>query len=198
MGTPSPALRFRARIAITGINPYVLVDARRASRLRKNWRKPMPVTVQVNGKPDAPWRINMMPRGDGSFFLYLAGIVRKASGTGVGDLVTVLVRFDGSYKGGPAHPMPSWFAAPLKQNRRARAGWEQLSPSRQKEILRYFAGLKSADAQARNLKRALHVLAGGRARFMARDWNSDKADSAPLKPRAAPPSRRSRRRPLSE
>jgi len=189
------ALRFRVRIEITGINPYVLVDARRASRLRKNWRKPMPVLVQVNGKPDAPWRINMMPRGDGSFFLYLAGVVRKASGTAVGDVVTILVRFDGAYKGGPARPMPRWFAGPLARNRRATAGWERLSPSRQKEIIRYFAALKSPAAQARNVKQALHVLAGGKARFMARDWNSEERRDkrAPLKRRAASRSRRSGR-----
>jgi hypothetical protein len=70
-------LRFRAQIEINKINPYVLVDARRAARLQKNWRKPMPVCIQVNGKPDQPWRINMMPIGDGSFYLYLHGTVRK-------------------------------------------------------------------------------------------------------------------------
>jgi len=48
-----------------------------------------------------------------------------------------------------------------------------LIPSRQKEILRYFAGLKSAEAQERNLQRAIHVLSGGKARFMARSWNED-------------------------
>jgi hypothetical protein len=66
-------LRFRAQIEINKINPYVLVDARRAARLQKSWRKPMPVCIQVNGKPDQPWRINMMPIGDGSFYLYLHG-----------------------------------------------------------------------------------------------------------------------------
>ena len=44
-------------------------------------------------------------------------------------------------------------------------------PSRQKEVLRYLTRLKSEDARARNLEKALHVLAGGKARFMARAWN---------------------------
>jgi hypothetical protein len=47
-----------------------------------------------------------------------------------------------------------------------------LPPSRQKEILRYLAKLKSPQAQFRNKERALHVLAGGEARFMARSWNT--------------------------
>jgi uncharacterized protein YdeI (YjbR/CyaY-like superfamily) len=46
-----------------------------------------------------------------------------------------------------------------------------LPPSRQKEILRYFARLKSEDARGRNLEKALHVLSGGKARFMARAWS---------------------------
>ena len=72
---------------------------------------------------------------------------------------------------GPAGPMPFWFAQKLEANHAAKRGWEALSPSRQKEILRYFAGLKSLAAQERNTERALLVLAGGKARFMARSWN---------------------------
>jgi hypothetical protein len=168
-------LRFRSRIAINGINPYVLVRASQAARLKRNWRRPMPVRVQVNGKPDPPWRINLMPIGNGDFFLYLHGHVREASGTGVGDVVSIALAFDDDYKGGPAHPMPRWFGRALDRNPKARKGWANLTPSRQKEILRYFAGLKSPAARERNLRRALHVLAGGKARFMARDWNADRS-----------------------
>jgi hypothetical protein len=165
------ALRFRATIQINGINPYVLIDPRQALRLRSDWRKPMPVRVRINGKPEVPWRINLMPRGDGSFYLYLAGVVRKASGTGVGDRVSVSVEFDAEYRNGPMHPMPRWFSARLRGNAAARAGWRRLPPSRQKEILRYFAGLKSEEARERNAERAVRVLAGARERFMAREWN---------------------------
>ncbi|HTZ80588.1 MAG TPA: YdeI/OmpD-associated family protein [Stellaceae bacterium] len=164
-------LRFRARIEINDINPYVRIDARRAARLQKGWRRPMPVRVQVNGKPDEPWRINLMPIGDGSFYLYLHGTVRKASGTKVGDLVHLEVRFDGAYRSGPAHPMPALFGDGLRRCPRAKRGWDALSPSRQKEILRYFAGLKSTEARQRNAEKALHVLAGGKARWMGRSWN---------------------------
>jgi hypothetical protein len=165
-------LRFRSRIEINNINPYVLVDANRAARLKKNWRRPMPVRIQVNGKPDTPWRINLMPVGNGTFYLYLHGLVRKAAGADVGDVVGLAIQFDDEYKGGPAHPMPSWFGNELDRNPAAKQGWDDLTPSRQKEILRYFAGLRSPQAQQRNVQRALHVLAGGKARFMARSWNA--------------------------
>jgi len=169
----TPLLRFRAKIEINGINPFVAVDAACATRLKPGWRKPLPVQVQVNGEPEPPWRINLMPRGDGSFYLYLHEQVRDASGTKVGDVVDVGIRFDEDYRAGPAHPMPRWFGEALERNDRAREGWHALPPSRKKEILRYFAGLKSQEAQARNLAQVLHVLAGGKARFMARDWNAD-------------------------
>jgi hypothetical protein len=164
-------LNFRALIEIRGINPYVAVRADRAARLKPDWRGPMPVCVQINGMPETPWRINLMPAGDGSYFLYLDNTVRKASATKVGDLVRLALDFDDDYRGGPADPMPRWFSTALNRNTPAKKGWTALPPSRRKEILRYFARLKSEEARARNLEKALHVLAGGKARFMARAWS---------------------------
>lgn len=163
-------VRFRARMSIRGVNPYVVVSAARAARLQPGWRKPMPVEVRIDGEPRAWWRINLMPQGDGDFLLYLSAEVREASGTQVGDVVTAEVRFDASYRNGPQHPMPDAFRAGLAKSRAATKAWAALPPSRQKELLRHFAKLKSADALARNLDRALHVLAGHDARFMGRRW----------------------------
>jgi Bacteriocin-protection, YdeI or OmpD-Associated/Domain of unknown function (DUF1905) len=164
-------LRFKSLIEIRDGNPYVLVSAARARRIKSGWRKPLPVLLQINGQPEAPWRINMMPTGCGEFYLYLHGDVRKASRTKVGDTVTVEVRFDAAYKNGPMHPMPSWFRNPLAKNRLAKKAWDALIPSRQKEILRYFSWLKSPAARTRNVERALQVLSGKKGRFMARSWN---------------------------
>jgi hypothetical protein len=165
------SLRFRSVIEIQKINPYVLVSERHAARIRKGWRKPLPVRIRVNGKPEKPWRINMMPVGDGTFYLYLHGEVRQASNTKVGDTVTVELEFDDGYRGGPAHPMPAGFKSALDRNRTALQTWTAFTPSLKKEFLRYFARLKSSDAQLRNIRRALHVLSGGKARFLGRAWN---------------------------
>lgn len=166
------ALRFPADIRIRGVNPYVAVSEHRAGQLRKDWRRPMPVLVRVNGKPARkPWRINMMPAGDGSFYLYLHNSVREASGTGVGDRVIVELEFDGAYRNGPQHAMPRWFSAALRAEPRAKLNWSKLTPSRRKEILRYLAGLKSDEARQRNLSRAMAVLSGAPGRFMARSWS---------------------------
>jgi hypothetical protein len=165
-------MKFHAIIQIDKINPFVLVAAGRAKRLKSGWKKPMPVLVQVNGEPNPPWRINMMPVGDGSFYLYLHGAVRKASATKVGDRVEISVTFDENYRGGPMHRMPSEFAERLSSEPKAQAGWVRLPPSRKKEILRYLAALKSDEARARNVTRAIRVLSGSRERFLARDWNA--------------------------
>jgi hypothetical protein len=153
------SLYFSAIMEIYNGNPYVPVSAERVQTLQAGWRKPMPVLVQINGQPDKPWHINMMPTGNGSFYLYLHGDVRKASDTGVGDRVTVDVSFDEQYQGGPMHPMPSWLHDALRAQPQAKRAWDKLIPSRQKEILRYFAALKSDEARARNLERSCRFFA---------------------------------------
>lgn len=168
-------VRFTAIIRIRGINPYVEVSARRAGRLQEGWRKPMPVWVRIDGKPERkPWRINMMPTGKGSFYLYLHNSVREAAGTRVGDRVQVELDFDRTYRNGPLHPMPRWFSAALRSAPRARLNWSRLTPSRRKEVLRYLARLKSEEARQRNLARAITVLSGTAGRFMARSWSDGK------------------------
>lgn len=165
-------LSFTAIIKIRGINPYIDVTSEQAALLQPNWRKPMPVLIQIKGSPDKSWRINMMPAGNGSFYLYLHEKIRKASGTGVGDPVIISLEFDTEYKNGPQHPAPKWFTDALENNVQAKKNWKNLPPSRQKEILRHFASLKSDEAKNRNLEKAIYVLSGHPGRFMARSWEN--------------------------
>ena len=104
--------------------------------------------------------------------------MRKASGTQVGDRVEISLSFDADYRSGPAHPMPAELTRRLGRLPTARKAWDALAPSEKKEVLRYLARLKSAEAQTRNIERATRVLSGARERFLGRTWN------------AAPPRRR--------
>lgn len=167
-------MKFSAKIEIYNGNPYVLVSEDRAQKLKRGWKKPMPVLVQINGQPNPAWSINMMPIGDGSFYLYLHGDVRETSKTKVGDTVGVNVVFDEHYKSGPQHPMPDWFQSALSTNPAAKHNWEALTPSRKKEILRNFSRLKSDEAIQRNILKAIFVLNGNEGRFMARAWKDGK------------------------
>jgi hypothetical protein len=150
-------LRFSAVMLQRGINPFVLISAAQATELKPGWRKPMPVRVRINGKPRTPWCINLMPVGNGSFYLYLRSDVRKASGTKVGRRVKLEIAFDSASHGGPG-ALPDWFEAALAKDAEAKAAWMKLTPGRQKEIARYLASLKSPEARSPNLARALGVL----------------------------------------
>jgi hypothetical protein len=163
-------LSVRAHIELVGVNPYVRIAADQAERLKPGWRRPMPVVVRINRAPDTLWRTNMMPVGEGAFNLYLHGEMRKASQTSVGDRIELELRFDEAYVNGPQHLIPDWFQAALDLDSAAHANWKRLPPSRQKELLRYFDRLKSAEAIDRNLAGAMHVLRGNPGHYMGRDW----------------------------
>ena len=95
---------FDAVIEMQGVNPFVEVSASQANLLKPGWRKALPVVVRIHGPSATAWRTNMMPDGNGNFYLYLYGSMRKASGTKVGDRVRLEVEFDAAYRNGPATP----------------------------------------------------------------------------------------------
>lgn len=163
-------IEFKATIELRGYNPYIAVSAEQAAAIAPGWRRPIPVLVQLNGGPTRPWRINMMPVGDGSFYLYLDNRIRKPTGTGVGDGVTVTLGFDADYRGGPVGEIPSDLTAALEGNIAAASNWENLPPSRKKEVLRYIGRLQSPSARKSNLERLLYVLEGNEGRYLARSW----------------------------
>jgi hypothetical protein len=168
------AVRFIQRIKIRDINPYLRVSARHAIALKPDWKRPMPVLVTINGRPAPPARVNLMPAGDGTFYLYLNGPIRTASATAVGDRVTASVSFDARYRGGPTHAMPRALRRALGVRPKAKQAWSALTPSRQKEILRYLAGLKSEAARERNVAKVVAMLGKPGGTFLGRAHESAK------------------------
>ncbi len=166
------SIQFAAVIKLRFDNPYILLSKARHAALNRGWNRHIPVLVQLNGNPTPPWKINMMPIGGGRFYLYLHNDIRKPTGTAVGDRVEVTLWFDEAYKGGPLQEIPGYITDVLRKNAVAQANWYALPPSRKKEVVRYFSGLKSAEAIQDNLKRLLHVLSGASERFLARDWHN--------------------------
>jgi hypothetical protein len=163
-------LSLTATIEIVGVNPYVLVTAVQVAVLRPEWQRPMPVLVRINGGPKVPWRTNMMPNGSGDFLLYLHGGMRDVSRTKLGDVVSIDLAFDETYRNGPQHAVPGLLQAALDGDDTMAKNWAKLTPSRQKEILRYFAALKTQEAKDRNVERMVRILGGDAGRFMGRDW----------------------------
>ena len=83
--------------------------------------------------------------------------MRRAANVDVGDQVTVKVQFDHAPR--PV-PMPPEFELALSKNKQAKEAFEKLSPSRQKEILRYLNSLKQPKTLERNIEMVMGLLQG--------------------------------------
>ena len=91
--------------------------------------------------------------------------MRKLAKKDVGDSIAVTIEFDPVER---AIPIAPEFLKALNDNPKAKQVFEQLSPSRQKEIVRYIANLKSEAAKTKNITRAIRFLVGD-DRFVGRD-----------------------------
>jgi uncharacterized protein YhdP len=151
---------FSARIfIISKINPVVDVPDDVLEYLFKRAGKnkgPIPVKGKLNGKKF----IQTVIKYGGAWRLYLNGPMRESagiSGDGTGDIADVEIDFD------PAPrdvPMPAPLEKALRKNRPAQSEFEKLSPSRQKEILRYLGSMKTEESLMRNVEKVLKHLVG--------------------------------------
>jgi len=115
----------------------------------------------VNGKPYT----QTLVRFQGTWRLYINLKMLKNSPKRVGEMIQVTIEYD------PVErdiPIPARFLAALEDSPIARRMFESLTPSRQKEIVRYLANLKSEEAVSRNVDKAIGFLAG-KNRFVGRD-----------------------------
>lgn len=157
-------LQYKARIFIIGVNPYVLVPAPVLKAIFKQAGKDKG-TIPVRGTLDGHPYIQTLVKYSGKWRLYLNTPMRKAAKKDVGDTTKVEIEFDPVERVIPIHPE---FLKALQANKKAKESFEKLSPSRQKEIVRYISFLKSEEALHRNITRAIRFLSG-KGRFVGRD-----------------------------
>lgn len=155
---------FSARIYIIGINPYVLLPAPVLKYIFQRAGKskgPIPVHGKINGHP----YIQTLIKYSGKWRLYLNTPMRKAAGIDVGNIGN----FDIDYDPRPRIvPLPESLKKAFNKNKKAKAAFHSLTPSRQKEISRYISNLKSKQAIAKNTALAIQFLLG-KQRFVGRD-----------------------------
>ena len=123
---------FTAKILKIGINPYVGLPDEVLNTLFKQADKnkgPIPVRGTLDGKRFK----QTLVKYQGAWRLYLNTQMRQAAGIDVGDDAKVEIEFDPEPRIVPTHPK---FAQALSKNRKAKAAFERLARSRQKEILR--------------------------------------------------------------
>jgi hypothetical protein len=148
--------KFTARIYKIGINPVVdppdevladLFDAAGRST------GPIPVRGKLNGAEF----IQTLVKYQGEWRLYVNGPMLKSSGLKVGDTAAFEIQFDPRSREVPMLPK---LARALQRDKTAKAEFDNLSPSRRKEILRYLGSLKTDDSLGRNIERVLNHLRG--------------------------------------
>lgn len=130
--------------------PPTVVMALKAESSRN---QSLPVKATLQGKP---FKANVM-RYRGAWRLYLNGVMRKRAGVEVGQRVKVTLRHDPKPR---PTPIPPAFATALAKDRRAKAAFEALAPSRRKELLRYLGNLKREESLRLNIGRMLKYLKG--------------------------------------
>jgi len=142
---------FSAKIQIIGVNPYVLLPAFLLKYLFQKARKDkgaLPVQLKIGGQDF----IQNLVKYSGKWRLYLNGPMRKAAGKDVGDIIEIQIDFDPKPRTTTVHPK---LKKAFRENTTAKKAFEKLSPSRQKEILRYINFLKSEESVDKNVQRAI-------------------------------------------
>jgi hypothetical protein len=148
--------RFTAKISKIGINPYVGLPEDVLNTLFKQADKnkgPIPVRGTLDGKRFK----QTLVKYQGAWRLYLNTQMRQAAGIDVGDDTKVEIEFDPEPRIVPIHPK---FSRALSKNKEAKASFEKLAPSRQREILCYLNSMKTDESLVRNIEKVIQHLLG--------------------------------------
>jgi len=89
----------------------------------------------------------------------------KKSPRRIGEIIAIEIEFDPSDR--TIQPPPKFVKA-LAENEAAASVFNKLSPSKQKEIVRYISNLKTEKSIEKNVTRAINFLLG-KERFVGRE-----------------------------
>ncbi len=149
-------LHFSAKIELIGINPFVFVPEKILTEIFTKAGKTkgsIPVHGTINDKPYK----QTLVRYSGAWRLYINMIMLKDSPKRIGETIAVGIAFDTSDRTIAPHPA---LVVALEQNTDAKKVFESLTPSRQKEIVRYIANLKTEESITKNIEKVLGHLKG--------------------------------------
>jgi hypothetical protein len=164
MNPPAAHFEFRAKILISGINPYVDIPPEVSREFGKRGN------VHIKGSlNELPVRGTLVPVGGGRHRLYINGDMRKKTGTAVGDEIALCLEFDDRPRD---LPVPPALRAALDAKPEARAVFDGLPPSRHHEFLAYLNYLKTPEALERNVKKVILKIKEQRPKI--RDQINDK------------------------
>lgn len=157
-------IKFKAKIEIIGVNPFVFLPDRVLHQIFAQAGKDkgkIPVKMKIDGHEFPQTLI----KWSGSWRLYLNTPMRKAAQKDVGDVANFEIEYDPIARTVPMHPK---LKKALRENKEAKKVFDSLRPSLQLEINRYFSYLKTEASVDRNVTKAIQFLLG-KERFVARD-----------------------------
>jgi bacteriocin resistance YdeI/OmpD-like protein/uncharacterized protein DUF1905 len=139
--------QFSAKIYKLGINPCLDVPKRVSQAFGQ--RGYVPVKGTLN---EQPIRATLVPKGDFRHRLFLNTDMRQRAGLDVGDRAHLVLEMDRETR---TQPIPDELALALGKNPQARAAFEGLAPSKQKEILSYLNWIKRPETLKRNVEKTI-------------------------------------------
>lgn len=155
---------FEAQLEIIGINPFVFVPTDILDNLFKDAgvnKGYIPVKGKVNEKD----YVQTLLRYKGEWRLYINTVILSDSPKRIGETLTITISFDPEDRTILPHPE---LEAAFALNKEALQVFDGLSPSKQKEIIRYISSLKTADSRRKNIEKAIGFLLG-KNRFVGRE-----------------------------
>lgn len=147
---------FHASIEIIGINPYVQVPETILAGIFIQAGKSkghIPVAGTVNG---LLYQQTLL-KYSGLWRLYINTLMLKNSPKRIGETIELTIEFDPRDRTIKPHPK---LTEALKNNLEAKSKFDNLSPSMQKEMVRYISALKTEESRIRNIERAIDFLLG--------------------------------------
>jgi len=154
---------FEAELKIIVGNPFVFVPEEILKSIFEQAGRskgPIPVCGRLNDKEYT----QTLVKYSGAWRLYVNMVMLKNSPKRIGEKVRVDIEFDPKERTEAIHPK---LQKALEENSEAKKIFENLSPSRQKEIKRYINHLKTETAVDKNVERAINFLLG-KERFVGR------------------------------
>ncbi|MCU7616469.1 YdeI/OmpD-associated family protein [Chryseobacterium sp. PBS4-4] len=147
---------FKARLEITGINPFVFLSEKILNEIfEKSGKNKSPIRVKGSVN-DKEFRQNLM-KYLGEWRLYINLKMLKNSPKRIGEILDIWIEYDNAVIKNIIHPD---LEKAINENNVALKNFENLIPSRKNELIKYINNLKSETAINKNIEKIIRHLKG--------------------------------------
>jgi hypothetical protein len=152
----SPVKRFRALVNRKEGGDVCSIDVPFDVEKTFGARGRVPVRGTLNG---APFRSSVFRMGGDCHFMVVNRQMREAAGVKGGETVPVVLERDDEPR---TVTPPADFARALKANKEARATWDKLSYTHQREHVEHIEEARKPETRLRRIEKSIELLAAGK------------------------------------